>query len=446
VIRRRTVLCMLAAAGFTSALTAVPAAATDIERVVSPGGIEAWLVRDRSLPLIAMNFSFLGGSNQDSDDKAGLGNMVAALLDEGAGEMDSRAFQQRVEETAVQIRFSVTRDYFYGSVRMLRERMDESLDLVRLAIEKPRFDADAIARVQAQTLAGLRRESTDPNKIASRTWWDRAFASHPYGRPSAGTIESVATISAGDLRSYAGRVLTRATVKVAVVGDIDAATLGKTLDRVFGGLPAKADLRPVPERPLGAAGRRIVSPLDVPQSVVLMGGVGISRKDKDFIPAFVVNHILGGGSFTSRLYEEVREKRGLAYGVYSYLLPLRHSALFMVSTQASADRTAEAVELIESLVRSMADEGPTEEELAKAKAYLKGSYALNFDTSAKIANLLLQIQLDDLGIDYIKRRNELIDAVTIADARRAAKRIAEGGLFVTVVGRPKGLGSKDSGG
>jgi zinc protease len=241
-------------------------------------------------------------------------------------------------------------------------------------------------------------------------------------------------------------VLTRANLKVAAVGDIDAATLGRTLDHVFGSLPANGDLTAVPDAAPTAAGRRLVVQLDVPQSVVQLGGAGVMRKDRDFMPAYVVNHILGGGSFTSRLYDEVREKRGLAYGVYSYLLTLKHSALFMVGTQASADRTGEALALIEAQIRRMVDEGPTEDELAKAKAYLKGSYALNFDTSTKIANVLLNIQLDDLGIDYIDKRNGLIDAVTIDDTRRAAKRLARGGTFVTVVGRPKGLASKEPGG
>jgi zinc protease len=223
-------------------------------------------------------------------------------------------------------------------------------------------------------------------------------------------------------------------------------TLGKTLDRVFGALPATGALTPVPDIVVQGGGRRIVVQLDVPQAVVTMGGSGIMRKDPDFIPAYLVNHILGGGSFTSRLYSEVREKRGLAYGVHSNLFTLRHSALFMANTQAGADKTGEALELIEAQIRRMAAEGPTEAELDKAKAYLKGSYALNFDTSSKIANMLLQIQLDDLGIDYIDKRNSLIDAVTIDSARRAAKRLGEGGMFVTVVGRPKGLASKEPGG
>jgi zinc protease len=241
-------------------------------------------------------------------------------------------------------------------------------------------------------------------------------------------------------------VLTRGNLTVAVVGDIDAVALGAMLDRVFGGLPASAEPAPVPDVSMQAVGRRIVHELDVPQSVVYMGGAGIAREDADFIPAYIVNHILGGGSFSSRLYNEVREKRGLAYGVRSYLLPLKHAAMLMASTQASAERTGEALGLIESETARMTEHGPTEAELAKAKEYLKGSYALNFDTSAKIANLLLQIQLDHLGIDYIDKRNGLIEAITMEDARRAARRMAPAGMFVTVVGRPKQLASKQPGG
>jgi zinc protease len=445
VIRRPRFVIAFLAALLAAIAAAWPAAAAKIERVVSPGGIEAWLVQETALPLIAMNFAFLGGASQDPADKPGVAYMAAGLLDEGAGELNTNAFKQRLEENAVQLHFSVTRDYFHGSIRMLRDRRDQSADLLRLALNEPRFDADAIVRTASQVLAGLRRESTDPNSIANRTWWNTAFANHPYGRPNNGTIESVPTIAAGDVRAYTRRALTRRHLKVAVVGDIDAATLGRLLDRVFGPLPAIGALIEVPDRALRPGGQRIVVPLNVPQSVVQMGGAGIMRKDRDFLPAYVVNHILGGGSFTSRLYSEVREKRGLAYGVHSSLLTLRRAALFMASTQTHADSTGEAVELIEAQTRRMVEEGPTEEELAKAKSYLKGSYPLNFDTSSKFASALLQIQLDDLGIDYIDRRGGLIDAITVADAKRAAKRLVDGGMLVTVVGQPTGLVSKPPG-
>ena len=429
-----------------AATAAQPAGATTVQRVVSPGGIVAWLVQEPSLPLVALNFAFVGGATADPADKPGVGYMVSSLLDDGAGELDSKAFQQRLEENAVELRFSVTHDYFYGSIRLLKERQDQSFDLLRLALNQPRFDADAVSRIRDQILAALRRESTDPGTIASRTWWHTAFPNHPYGRPTNGTLTSVPTITVDDLRTYLRQVMARDGLKVAAVGDIDPATLGQVLDRVFSALPASAMRAAVPDAPVSDGGRRIVTQLNVPQAVVRLGGAGIMRKDPDFIPAYIVNHILGGGSFTSRLYQEVREKRGLAYGVYSYLLTLRHAAIFMANTQTQAASTREALELIEAQVHRMVTEGPTADELVKAKAYLKGSYALNFDTSTKIASILLQNQLDDLGIDYIEKRNGLMDAVTIEGARRAADRLGKGGLLVTVVGQPKDLSSKAPGG
>lgn len=423
-----------------------PAGATTVQRVVSPGGIEAWLVNEPSLPLVALNFAFVGGAANDPTDKPGVGYMVSSLLDEGAGELNANAYHQQLEDNAVELRFSVTQDYFFGSIRLLKDREQQSFELLRTALNEPRFDADAIGRIREQILAGLRRETTDPGSIANKTWWRTAFPGHPYGRPTGGSLNSIPTITEADLRGYAKQVMTRDTLKVAAVGDIDPATLGQVLDRVFGALPASGPHTDVPNTSMHDGGRRIVVQLNVPQAVVRMGGAGIMRKDPDFIPAYLVNHILGGGSFTSRLYDEVREKRGLAYGVYSYLLTMRHAAMFMAQTQTQAPSTREALELIEAQIKRMVAEGPTEQELVKAKAYLKGAYALNFDTSTKIASILLQDQLDDLGIDYTEKRNALFDAVTIEDARRAAKRLADGGMLVTVVGQPKDLSSKEPGG
>jgi zinc protease len=435
-------LSLVVACAFALTAWAAPAlAAAKIERVVSPGGIEAWLVRDATVPLVAVEFAFKGGSSQDPADKPGVANMITALLDEGAGDLDAAAFQERMEQIAVELRFSDDRDHLRGSLRTLAERRDQAFELLRLALTAPRFEAEAVERIRTQVLAELRRSATNPNDIASKAWWAAAFPSHPYGRPDKGTLESVAQIKPDDLRTYVRNVFAREHLKVAVVGDIDAAAVAAMLDRVFGGLPANAELAPVPYALPEGLGRRTVIEFDVPQAVVSLGGIGLPRKHPDFIAAFVVNHILGGGSFTSRLYQEVREKRGLAYGVSTYLYPLESSALISGWTATRADRAGEAVDLIEAEFRRMAADGPTEEELAKAKDYLKGSYALRFDTSTKIAGQLVHIQLDDLGIDYIERRNRLIDDVTLEDAKRVAKSLLSTGLLVTVVGRPKGITS-----
>jgi zinc protease len=426
-------------------LTAAPAAsAMTIEKIVSPSGIEAWLVREQTVPLVALNYAFVGGSSQDDADKAGAANLAAALLDEGAGDLDSKAYHERLENHAIELGFRISRDYMHGSLRTLTEHREEAFDLLRMALTAPRFDAEAVERVRGQMLSILRRDTTNPNELASESWWRTAFPGHPYGRVSRGTLETVPRITVGDMRDYVRRVFTRDGLVISIVGDIDAKAAGALIDRAFAGLPAKNDLKPVGKASPQNLGRRIVIQLDVPQAVVTFGGQGIARHDPDFMAAYIVNHILGGGSFSSRLYQEVREKRGLAYGVSDSLVWFRSAAVLIGGTATRADRTGDALKVIEHETKRMAEDGPTADELAAAKSYLKGAYALALDTSNKIAAQLTQIQLDDLGIDYMQRRSGLIDAVTIEDAKRVAKRLYGGGMLVTVAGRPKGLTSSDA--
>ena len=431
----RAVLGMLVLVG---TLTAFPlaAGATKIERVVSPGGITAWLVHEQSVPLIALDFAFKGGTTQDPPEKAGVANLAAALLDEGAGDIDSETFHERLEAKAIEVGFTATRDYVSGSLRTLTENQDEAFGLLKLALTAPRFDAEDVERIREQTLSGLRRATMSPNELASQRWWATAFAGHPYARPPRGTLESVPAIKAEDLRAFTRAVFARDNLKIGIVGNIDAAAAGALVDRVFGSLPARSALSPVATASPQGLGQKIAIDLDVPQSVLIVGGAGILRKDPDFIAAFVLNHILGGSAFSSRLYKEVREARGLAYSVYSAVMPLDYAALFMSGTATRSDRTDQALEVMEAEIRKMAVTGPTEEELAKAKSFLTGSFALRFDTSTKIAEQLVQIQLDDLGIDYIDKRNGLINAVTLADVKRVAKRLLEASMLVTVVGKP----------
>jgi zinc protease len=245
------------------------------------------------------------------------------------------------------------------------------------------------------------------------------------------------TITVDDMRGYVKNVFARDTLKIGIVGNIDAATAGKLVDKVFGTLPAHATLRPIPAAGPQGLGRVVTVDLDVPQSVVVLGGAGIPRKDPDFMAAFLVNHILGGGSMSSRLYREVREVRGLAYSIYSTLVPLDSAALFMTATATRGEAARQTLDLVSTEIRRLAETGPTADELAKAKSYQKGSFPLRFDTSTKIAAQLVLMQVEDLGIDYIDRRNDLIDAVTLADVQRVAKRLLDGGMLTTMVGRPQ---------
>ena len=446
-VLRRAVLIRVAvttALVFALAATPLPAHATTIQRVVSSGGIEAWLVQEPAVPLIAVDFAFSGGSAQDAPGKGGTANLVASLLDEGAGDLDSKAFADRLERKAIEMNFYAWRDNLGGSMRTLTENRDEAFDMLRLALTAPRFDPSDVELNRAQILSQLRRQSTDPGDIASRRWWETAFEGHPYGRPVDGTQETVPNITIGDLKSYAHRVLARQKLKIAVVGDIDAETLKTLLDRVFGALPAKPDLAPVANVTPQGLGRTITVSLDVPQAVIDFGCPGIARHDPDFMAAYLVNHILGGGSLDSRLYQEVREKRGLAYSVSNSLIWLDHSSLFLGGTATRADRAGETLDLVQKEIHRFAEQGPTAAELAEAKSYVTSSFALNLDTSTKIASLLVQLQLDNLGVDYFQRRSAMIDAVTLDDARRVAKRLLDDGMLVTVVGKAEGVASADA--
>jgi zinc protease len=428
-------------AGFS----AVPAQATTIERVVSPGGIEAWLVHETTVPLITINFAFNGGAAQDPAGKAGTVNLMTSLLDEGAGDFDDDAFQNRLDRKAVQMSFRAGRDHIRGSLRTLVANNGEAFDDLRLALTQPRFDASDVELNRAQILSGLRREQKSPTDLAALRWWETAYAGQAYGRPVGGTLESVPKITVADLREYQHRLLARDNLTVAIVGDIDADAAKAMLDRVFGGLPAKAQLTPVaPATPQGL-GQRINVDLDVPQTVIDFGGPGIARNDPDFFAAYIVNDILGGDDFSSRLYHDVRQQRGLVYSIGTSVVWYEDTAVFFGSTATRADSTDETVDLIQHDIHRLAKDGPTADELAKTKAYLNSSFVLNLDTSTKVAALLVQLQLDHLGIDYIDKRQKMIQDVTLDDARRVAKRLLGHGLLFTVVGRPVGLASAAGG-
>jgi zinc protease len=415
-------------------------AATEIQEVTSPGGITAWLVEEHALPFIVIEAAWEGGTLQDPSDKTGLGYMMAGLLNEGAGDLDSQAFQGEMERLATSISFGASRDSLSLSFKTLTQNRNEAQELLRLSLTDPRFDQDAIERIRGQLKVAIIRDAESPDKIAADAWYATALADHPYTRPSKGTLETIAAITREDLAAHCIRLLAKDNIKIAVVGDIDPESLKTLLDDVFGGLPDTSPLPEVAQAEVNPLAQLQIIQRDMPQSVVLFGHAGIARDDDDFVPAYVMNYILGGGGFSSRLMTEVREKRGLAYSVATYLYPLRHAALFIGQVATENERVSESLDVIRSEINRLAAEGVTDKELADAKTYLTGSYPLRFDTNDKIAGQLVAIQEADLGIDYITRRNGLIEAVTKEDIKRVAERLlGSDNLIVTVVGQPQGL-------
>ncbi len=411
-----------------------------IQRVVSPGGIEAWLVEEQAIPIISIEISFDGGAAIDPEGREGVANLMMGLLEEGAGEMDAVGFAEAADAIAARYGFSASKESVSVSVDMLAENRDESVDLLRVALTDPRFDEEPVTRVKRQVISGLRSAETDPNEVASKAWWAAAFPGDPYARDSDGTVESVEAITRDDLLAARERLLNVGAAHIGVVGAISAEELGPLLDRLLGDLP-NHEPEPLPMVAFqGPPGVNVVD-LDVPQSVAVFGQEGILRDDRDYIPAYVMNYILGGGGFSSRLTVEVREKRGLSYSVYSYLYPLDRAGLIVGGVASANGAMAKSIEVIEAEWRRMAEEGVTEEELEKAKKYLTGAWALRFDSNGKIANILVGLQAAGLPITYVDDRNALVEAVTLEDISRVAKRILDAdALSITVVGRPTGLG------
>lgn len=340
----------------------------------------------------------------------------------------------------MRMRFEDSRDSFYGSFQTLSENRDKAADLLKLALTKPRFDQDAVERMRSQLKANLAYAQKDPRRVATKAWFAAAFPGHAYGRTSSGTPESIGAIAAADLKDYRTNIFAKDNLKIVVVGDINEEDLGKLLDHVFGDLPQTAKRTLVPKTQPTTGGIQKIIEMPVPQSVAVFGMGGVARKDPDFLPAFILNHIVGGGGFASKLMEEVREKRGLAYSVYSYLNPLESTSIYMGSVATKNESIAQSMDVIREQLKLMAKQGPSKEDLENAKNYLTGSYALRFDTNSKIASQLLGVLIEDMGIDYVEKRNALVQAVTIEDIKRASKRFMSlDDLIVTVVGQPVGL-------
>jgi len=429
-------------AAFFLAVVAVtlPAHAMDIKRVVSPGGIEAWLVEDHKVPVLALEWAFEGAGGTDPKGKEGLANLTSTMLDEGAGPYDSQAFQARLQDNAIALGFDAGRDGFSGSMRTLTEHRDEALELTRLSLTDPHFAPESLDRMRASITASLKRDLADPNYVARRQFYSTAFPNHPYGDEIRGTLNSLPTITPDDLRRFVKGQFGRDRLVVAAAGDISPEELGKALDTVFGGLPAKADVPPIPDVTMSGLGQTILLPRPTAQTVMLMGQPGVKRDDPDWYAATVMNYVLGGGGFGSRLMEEVREKRGLSYGVYSYLIPMDHAALVMASGSTVNAKAGQALDIMRQEWARMAKDGLTDQEMADAKTYLTGSFPLQLGSTQAIARILLQVKRDNLGIDYLNQRDRYINAVTQADIKRVAQRLLDPAKLLTVlVGKPKGV-------
>jgi zinc protease len=413
-------------------LLPLSAQAITVKSVAGPTGVETWLSEERALPMIAVNISFPAGSAYDPADKLGLSNMTASLLDEGAGDMTSDAFKQALESRAIRFSATADRDYIVVTLTTLKENADEAFRLAALAFAHPRFDPEAVERIRVAVQASLKQEDEDPNRAAVKAWYAAYFGGHPYGRPTAGTPAGIAALKADDIKGFAADHLVRGGIKVAVAGDINEVQLKKYLQTLFTSLPAKSLLpvsKPAEEAKPGT--RNVVRNEAAP--VAIFGLSGPMRSDPDFIPAFVTNYIFGGGGFSARLMDEVRDKRGLTYGISTQLNDFRSSSIIVGSVQSDKTKILTALDVTKSEMTRFAKDGATAMELADAKTYLTGSFPLGLDSDAKIARTLNAYQRSGLSADYVVKRNAMIQAVTLPQVNAMAKKYFDPARLVVVI-------------
>jgi zinc protease len=408
-----------------------------VQTVVSPRGLRAWLIEDRSVPVVALAFAFAGGAALDPPGHPGRADLAAGLLTQGAGPYDTAAFSSRLRDRAVSLSFDADRDSLSGSLRVLEAEREFGAEMLALALAEPRFDADAVARVKAQKVLALRRQAEEPRTLAARRWWAESLPGHPFARPANGTEEGIAPLEREELRAAMAAQLRRGSLVAAAAGAIDAEGLGALLDRAFADAVPEGEAAPVPPvptpRPFGLA----VIERDAPQAAALFGHGALPPEDPDWEASQVVNWLFGGGGFSSRLMAEIREKRGLTYGIGTGLLPFRGAALLLGSVATENPRFGETLAVLRAEWARMAEAGPTEDEVAAGKAYLSGSFPLGFTSTPQIAGTLVALQQLGRGPEWLSGRLARLAAVTPADARRAARRLYDpAALSVAVAGRP----------
>ena len=412
----------------------------DIREIKTPAGITVWFFEDHTLPIVAVNFAFAGaGTINDPPEKQGLAKMLSNTLDEGAGDLDSRAFQKELADHSIGFGFSASRDHFSGSMKFLSREKTRAFDLLALALTKPRFDDDAIQRMRDANIVRIRSSLTDPDWRAARIMNDRAYEGHPYAMNSGGTVSGLQSITGDDLRSFLKDNITRDRLLVAVAGDLSEAEAKAFIDSAFSGLPAQSAGKKPENISIRNTGKTFLMKNDSPQTIIMMAQDGIDRTDPDWYAAQIMNFILGSSGFGSRLMEEVREKRGLTYGIYTSLDTQDHARSISLSTSTRNEKTAEMLELIRAEWVKMRDADITEDELTTAKSYITGSMPLALSSTDRISGMMLSMMLDHLPSTYLDTLADKINAVTISDIRRVSGRILNPDTLLTVlVGMPQG--------
>jgi zinc protease len=415
-----------------------------VAEIVSPSGVRAWLVSDSTVPMIVVRAYWRGGSASQPENLSGVTTMMADMLTEGAGDMDADAFKERLETLNMSLGFGADWDGVGMTLTTLSENRDAAFEMARLALTAPRFDAAPMERIKRQMLVNIRQRETNASYVANLALDQALYPDHVYANRT--SRESVGRITRADIQARRAAVINRATLRLTIVGDIDAGTAGRLIDSTFGPLPMGEPPPEPPDAALRAPSPLIVRELPQPQSLILFAAPGIQDEDPDWIPLTVANYILGGGGFSSRLMNEVREQRGLVYGIGTTSSVREHAALIRGSAQSENGDVAEALAATRAEMARLYAQGATQQEVDDAITFLTGSFALDLDSNAKIATVAHAYQVAGRDVSYINRRNDLIRAVTLEDVNRVIRRLFDPEAFTfVVVGEPEGLEATASG-
>ncbi len=411
----------------------------NIQHISSESGVNAWLVEDHSIPVISLSFSFKNaGAKNDPADLQGRARLASNTMDEGAGNLDAQEFQKRLINESISLSFSASRDHFGGSLKTLTKNKDSAFELLNRALMKPRFDDEAIDRMRNSNISRLKSSIGNPRWIAARLQNDIIFNDHPYALNSGGTLSGLEKINADHLRSF-HKTLGKNQLIIGIAGDISASEVQAMLDNVFGDLPNVEASDPALFE-IKNSGKTYIFEKDIPQSIIEIAQNGVRRTDGDYYAAYLMNFILGQSGFGSRLMAEIREERGLTYGIYSYFREYAATQTLQISTSTANATVKEMLSLINVEWDKMKDTPVSEKELADAKSYLIGSLPLSLTSTGSIADVLITLQLDDLPIDYLDMRAEHINAVTAEEIQEAAKsRLQKQDLTTIIVGHPVGI-------
>jgi zinc protease len=410
-------------------------AAVDVRTTSVGGGVKAWYVTNEAVPVVDIRISFEGaGSASDPEGKGGRAAFAASMITEGAGTLDSVAFRRALDERAITLDVSTSDDRLDIHIYCLREHATRAGQLLALALAEPQLAEADQTRMKATLSSIINRYEERPGYRARRLINGRLFTGHPYANPPYGTVASLNGLGAQDVRDFMKTYLTRGNVTISAAGDVDASLLDDVLRGVVAALPENdSGAVAVTVASLQGAGETLRATMDVPQTTILFAAPGIARDDPRFYAAYLLNHILGGGTLYSRLGDEVRQKKGLVYAIDSDLIQLRGAALIGGSLATRNASTDAAIAETKSVLSAIHAHGVTSDECKDAKSYVDGAFARQLDSSGSITGVLQMMQVHNLGKDYLSERAGLFAKVSCSDINAVAESLLDPSRFLFAV-------------